>query len=330
MKRHKLKIHYGEQNTDDWKALKVGKFSSSTAWQLFENPSKQTRSKTAMKELKNDGWQLNKEVADHRPDNSQMNYAIGYLLDYGFGRKEPFVEGKADLKAAFKDKAFDWVTFQDFGLTEAAVLVLRACYAIEKINPLAGSCVGLAHEKALEVIHNELRGGDISKIKAIEWGNEYESLASQHFERKTCEFVDKGEERVKFAEIIGLESGSSPDDVIDGLTPAEYKCPFNKKIHYEHTEIRSAAALLKYSKQKYFQVQHQIWTMHAQFGFWNSFDPRLLKHDRFKHKALHTIKIKLNARIARQFEEKTKKAVEIRDAYISNFEHTNDRELWDF
>lgn len=327
MPKKSFKIHYGEQNTTEWETLKIGKFSSSTMNQLFVVPSKQSKAKTAMRALRRDEWTIKQEIAESRPNNEEMNYCIKYLLDYSFGKKAVFEAAKAELKATFKDKSFDWSTFHNFGLSTAAKLILRGCYAIEKTEVLQGTAIGLIKRKVQEIIHDTLTPSPTSK--AIDWGNENEPLASMAFVDKTCLFVDEGLKKVSFIEMSSAE-GSSPDDTINGCVPVEYKCPFNRSIHYDHCLIRTAHELFKYDTQKYYQQQHQMAAMQATHGYWNSFDPRLLQRDIVAHRAMHTIKIKPNHKVIKQMRILTDKAVRMRDKLVNEFINTNDTALWDF
>ena len=327
MKNHKIRIIRGQQNTDIWKAEKIGKFSSSEIYKLFENPSKQSMAKAAMSQLKNDLWQPSKGMIDARPTTEQMTYTGKYLVNYGFCRSREITEAKKEIRGIFKDDSFNFDTMVNFDLNEIELLLLRGCYAIDNIDILAGSAVGYAKQKHHEIIYKTL-GDSLDGIKAIEWGNENEPLASREFERKTMKYVDEGENKVMIVQHLDFESVSSPDDTINSSIPSEYKCPINKGIHHDHTKIRSADDLFNFSKQKYFQVQHQTWSLKADFGYWSSFDPRLLEFDDTEHKALHTLKIPLNKDVARQFERRIKHATLIRDEFTRDFLQTNDMGLY--
>lgn len=327
--KQRINIIRGEQNTDIWKQKKVGKFSSSEIFKLYENPSKQSKAKAVIAQLKNNLWGVNAQMVDYRPNNDEMTYIGKYLVSAGFCKSRDITAAKKELKSAFSCDFFNLDNLENYDLDENDLLLMRACYAIEWIDILAGSAVGYAKQKALEIIHNELKD-DLSKvkIKAIDWGNEYEPVASQYFENKTCKFVDSGEDKVMIVEHLDFESVSSPDDTIDSIVPSEYKCPINKAIHYDHTKIRTAADLLAFDKQKYMQVQHQIFSLHAEYGFWSSFDPRLLRRKSTKHKALHTLKIKLNKKISRQFEKRIRHATVIRDEFVNDFMNITDKGLY--
>ena len=129
-------------------------------------------------------------------------------------------------------------------------------------------------------------------------------------------------------ECLDLESVSSPDDTINSLIPSEYKCPINKEIHDDHTKIRTAFDLLAFDKQKYYQIQHQIWSLGAEFGYWTSYDPRLARIEKYAHKASHTLKIDLDKKVAAQFSKRIKHATIVRDRLINEFYKTSDKGLW--
>ena len=327
MKNHKIKLHFGEQNTDNWQKLRLGKFTSSTTFQLFEEPSKQTRTKAAVTQIQNGLWCVNEEILSCRPNNDALNYAGKYLVAAKMCKATEITRSKKVLKEVFKDNALCMDNIDDFGFWNSELLLMSLCYAIDNIDVLAGSSVGLAKKKALEIIHEE-QEDDLSHVEAIQWGNDNESVARKFFESKTLNFVDSGHDRIMFVEIEGLESGSSPDDTIEHLVPVEYKCPKNRAIHHDHTKIRSSQDLFNFNKQKWYQVQHQIWSLKSEFGYWSSFDPRLLNSSIAKHKALHTIKIPLDKTVASQFETKIRLATEVRNEFVEEFINSSDKGLY--
>ena len=170
-------------------------------------------------------------------------------------------------------------------------------------------------EKACEVIYQDRE--EIRQNDAMIWGHENEPLASEWFESKTLEFVDKGEKKIQFVS-VGKYAGLSPDDTIEGFVPSEYKCPKSRLVHLDHLSILNAEDLKKFSKQKFYQVHFQIWGLGAEFGYWSSFDPRLLNNEETIHKAIHTIKIERCEEICKQFEMKVEKAGVSRDEFIEN------------
>jgi hypothetical protein len=327
MKNLRTNILRGEQNTDIWKKEKFGKFSSSEIFKLFESPSKQSMAKAAMSQLKNDLWQPCKKMMEFRPTSYDLDYTSGYLVKSGFCKDRDVKAAKKEIKAVLKDDFFAFETIHNYDLTDIELLLIRGCYAIENIDILAGSAVGYAKQKHHEIIYQSL-GEDLEGVKAIDWGNENEPLASKEFRRKTMLYPDEGENKVMIVQHLDIESVSSPDDTIYSLIPSEYKCPINKGIHHDHTEIRSGQDLFNFSKQKYYQVQHQIWSLKAEYGYWTSFHPDLLNRGLTAHKASHTIKIELNKDIARRFERVIKHATLIRDEFTRKFLETDDKGLY--
>lgn len=314
---HKTKMHFLETK-DEWHDLRLGKFTSSTIYQLFEDSSKQTKANAAMTQIQNGHWVLNENIVSARPNTAEINYAAKYLLSSALASKNDLRYSKCELKAAFKDESFSFQNIENFNLRNSTALLMIACYAIEYIECMAGSAVSLAKKKAHELIYQEAEE-DLSNVAVIEWGIENEPLAARQFELENLDlFLDQ--RKVSFIEIEGLESGSTPDDTLDNYTiPVEYKCPKNKGIHYDHCFLNNALDLYNFDKQKYYQVQHQIWTMGATHGYWSSFDKRLLRVDNFKNRALHTLKIKLNPQVAREFPKRIEDATRVRDEFINNF-----------
>lgn len=168
-------------------------------------------------------------------------------------------------------------------------------------------------EKACEVIYQERE--ITPTTKAMDWGNENESLARQFFIENSLQFPD--EEKISFLQ-FGNYTGTSPDDTINKKIPSEYKNPFNRLIHLDHLDIKTEEDLYKYSKQKFYQIHHQIYCLGAEFGFWSSFDRRLLLNEETKHLAIHTIKIQRNQELCEEFERRISKAGESRDLYIQS------------
>jgi len=198
-------------------------------------------------------------------------------------------------------------------------LVLTACYALHYIEVASGSMQMLCKKKALELIY-EAPDMDLDGIAAVDWGNENEGYARQILENERLDIIlDKDEKKISFVQNLNLQTGSSPDDTIQGITPVEYKNPFNKGIHYDHWQIKTADQLLAFDKQKYYQLQHQIWMLNAKFGYFVSFDQRLLNTAKFSHKALFVLKIERNENIMQQFEPKLLQAIQVRDKFIETF-----------
>jgi hypothetical protein len=319
-------IHYGDQNTKEWERLKIGRFSSSTMNQLFTKPSKQSKSKSAMRGLQLGEWELNDEILQNRPNNDELNHCIKYLLDFGLGKKAPLMEAKKELKKLFKESYLSIDNLDLFQVSEAATLLMRGAYAIDHTDPLEGTAVGLSRKKAIEVIYDTL-GPDIGNTPACNWGNINEPLALQKFEERTCLFLDEGKDKIQFIEMCSA-SGSSPDGSIFAENPIEVKCPHSMDVHFAHCGLRNGLDLFNYSKQKYYQVQHQILALRADFGYWASFDPRLLRKELTAPRALHIIKVKPHKKTIDAMQRLTDNAIRLRDKFINDFIKYNDFELW--
>jgi hypothetical protein len=308
------KIFYGEQKTEEWHSLRLGLFTSSTIHHLFEDSSKQAKAIALMQQLKEGTWMLDNAVLNHRPTPDDLTYICKYLVEYKFIKKLDVPILKKDLKAILKD---GFVLSGNDSFKEC-LLILTACYAMHKIEVASGSMTMLCKKKALELIY-EAPDMELDGIAAIEWGNENEGLARQVFEEQTLEILDAGDKKISFVQNFNLQTGSSPDDTIQGVSPVEYKNPWNKGIHYDHWQIKNADQLLQFDKQKYYQLQHQIWMLGAKFGYFVSFGQRLLNTTKFKHKALFVLKVDRNEKVMQQFEPRLMQAIEVRNKFIENF-----------
>lgn len=308
-------IFYGEQKTTEWQKLRLGLFTSSTIYHLFEDSSKQTKAIELMKQLKSGAWKVTEAVLNYRPTSYDLTYICNYLVDYGFLKKKEIKFIKKELKGLLKDGHFN----SGEKYMKDCILVLTACYALNKIEVHSGSANMLCKKKAQEIIWEKpSRADDIGGVDSVEWGNDGEELARNNFEFETLFDVDKGSKKISFIKNEALQTGSSPDDTIDGKIPVEYKNPYNEGIHYDHCALKNADDLLKFDKQKYYQIQHQIFCLEADHGYFVSFDRDLL-NTKFKHKALKYIEIKRNESVCSQFEPRLLKAIEVRDKFIEDF-----------
>jgi len=221
--------NYGEQQTEDWHALKLGLFSSSDIYKLFTEP----KSKKA--------------------------------------------------KEAGEWSATAWKYIK---------------------------------EKATEIIYQQRKENLTgAEIKALDWGNENEPLASKHFNSSNLIFTDK--RKLSFVQ-FGEYTGTSPDDTIGLIIPSEYKCPLNMTIHMDHCDIKTGEDLKKYDKQKFLQLHHQIYCLGGEYGYWSSFDRRLLLNEETEHIAIHTIKVNRDKELCEEFDRRIQKAGEARDEYVMN------------
>jgi len=308
------KIIYGEQRTPEWQELRLGLFTSSIIYHLFEDSSKQAKSTALMQQLKEGVWSVTNEVLTYRPNSQELKYICEYLVKFSLIKSfdVPFI--KKDLKEVLKGGVLSASEY-----TKDCLLVLTACYALKNIEVASGSMQMICKKKAEDIIWEKEEETPITK--AMQWGIDNEALALQYFEIIALEILQKDNEKVSFVMDADLQTGSSPDGTIStrkGLIPVEVKNPFNRGIHYDHCKIKTADDLFQFDRQKYFQIQHQIFCLGAEYGWFVSFDKRLLG-TKYAHKALHYIKIEPNKKVQNEFEPRLAQAVKLRDKFISEF-----------
>lgn len=307
MERKRI-YHFGAQQDEKWHTLKVGIFSSSEIYRLFGAPTKKERATEVIRQKEENiafpfcFSKLNKSIID----NDYMNFVFKELNPNLSVKDASFQAIKKDIK--------EWVKTGSLALSETQTYI-DIIAGIEQIEMLSSSAYTYADEKAQEIIYNEqdISGGGF----AIEWGNDNEPFAAHTFSQRNLYNADKV--KMSFCKVEGLETGSSPDDTQNRTTPSEYKCPFSKKIHRQHTEIENDIDLLAFDKQKYYQIHHQIYVLMAEKGYWSSFDPRLLKNPKTAAKALHTVEVARNEMLCNQFETKVILATKLRDKIVSDF-----------
>ena len=266
-----------------------------------------------MQQLKDGIWKPSDKVYNHRPTSDDLTYICKYLVDYKFIKKLDVAFIKKDVKDLIKYSA------SNPNYTKESTLLLTACYALHHIEVASGSMQMLCKKKAEEVIWEESTDIDLEGIKAVDWGIENEPLAREYFEKQTLEKLDVEEKKISFIRNEELQTGSSPDDTIQGKIPVEYKNPQTFGVHYDHWQIKTPEQLLSFSKQKYYQLQHQIFMLGAKFGYFVSFDRRLLDKPRFAHKALFVLEVPRNEKVMQQFEPRLLQAIETRDEFINDF-----------
>ena len=91
-------IFFGEQQTEAWHQLRLGLFTSSTIYHLFEDSSKQAKATALIQQLKDGIWKPNEKVYNHRPSSDDLTYMAKYLVDYKFIKKLDVVFIKKDVK----------------------------------------------------------------------------------------------------------------------------------------------------------------------------------------------------------------------------------------
>jgi len=305
MQNRKRIYHYGQQQTEEWHNVRLGKFTSSTIYNLFNEPTKKERAIEVVKRMRA-GTNLDHTVEDidySIMTNEYMNYVWGYLYPNSAKTSAECKEAKKNLKDFIK------------GSCEINALgneLIVAITGIETIDIIAHSALNYIYNKALDIYYGqaEINAGGA----ACDWGNEWEPVASNVFKQRNLYNSDRV--KMAFCEVEGLETGTSPDDTENKTTPSEYKCPKSRKIHMEHTKIKNDIELLAYDKQKYFQVHHQMFVLGSENAFWSSFDPRLMNNPKTAKKALHTIEIQRNEELCAMFEKKILMATKIRNEYL--------------
>lgn len=120
------------------------------------------------------------------------------------------------------------------------------------------------------------------KTKEIEWGNYWESVAKEEFERRyktiinPCKFID-----------ISERFGCSPDGELPEHA-LEIKCPYNTTVHVQNLRLKSAQDLKELHKDYYAQIQIEIMALKKEKGIFVSYDPRC--SDRLQMKVLEVPK----------------------------------------
>ena len=296
--------HFFGQQTQEWHDLKAGKLSSSEIFNLFSEVPRIERCREVVKRIinKTDAFLWTKE-ANKIADNDYMNYVGKELQKQSVITKLDFNEAKKSLKAHL---------LGGDPMSRGAELILTSIQGVENIQMLGGASRTYIYSRAIEMIYGEqdINSGGI----ACEWGNDYEPIAAIRFKEKNLYAPDAP--KISFCELEGMETGCSPDDTENFVNPSEYKCPYSKKVHLEHTSLKTPLELLNYSPQKYYQVLHQMWCLGAETGNWSSYDPRLENNEKAKHLSLHTIPFEQDENVFAQFESKIPMAVKQRDEMV--------------
>jgi len=172
--------------------------------------------------------------------------------------------------------------------------------------------------KAVEVLYGTY--AESSAGIAGQWGKDYEPIAAEYFEQTYLapRLLFRDMDQVRFIEHESLPTGTSPDDHVDGR-PSEYKCPYNRSIHFSHCQLQSLDDLMKFDKQKAWQIIHQMWLMRSDSAYWVSFDPRLLSSERYTHKALHVIEVEQMDGAVEQLKQKIVAAQQVMNEFIDQF-----------
>jgi hypothetical protein len=173
----------------------------------------------------------------------------------------------------------------------------------------------MIYKKAAEILTqdaNEVSGA------AIKWGEEHEPIAAKRFTdalRKNVEYY--GKENPVFIDHPDIDgAGGSPDLwVPEEEAVGEIKCPYESGYHMEvlHRVKTGAFDLAEYDKDYYGQLQFNMKLKNAKFGYFISFDPRVLD----AKMCLVFVRVERNDEYIKAMEPKVKRAVEVRDQYLT-------------
>jgi hypothetical protein len=304
--------HYFGQNTQEWHEVRTGKFTSSQIYRLFGQVTKNDRIRAAIEKHKITGKLDTYNYSFGTITNTDMNDVWKILHPNLKVSDLDCKETKDGIKGFIKETNG---TKTDTRLSEKGAYLIDIIMSSREIEVLPKSALTYIEELAIEIAYEKQDVGE--EYKAMEWGNEYEPIASECFRKNNIYAADFP--KIAFCEIKGMETGASPDDTENKTKPSEYKCPITKKVHKHHTQLKTDLDLLAYDAQKYYQIHHQIWVLGAKYGFWSSYDDRLLGVDKMKHKALHTIKIERNEELCKQFLSRITQATQIRDQMVADF-----------
>ncbi|PID45046.1 MAG: hypothetical protein CSB47_10405 [Proteobacteria bacterium] len=121
--------------------------------------------------------------------------------------------------------------------------------------------------------------------RAMEWGNEKEPYAVQHFIDEMMMPLEKINDNQEFVLSDdgtwgGTPDGVSPSDLDYGL---EVKCP-NSTTHISYrTQIKCGATLKKMKPIYYWQVQSLMYLCKKTKWYFMSYDPRFIKREHQSH-----------------------------------------------
>lgn len=165
-----------------------------------------------------------------------------------------------------------------------------------------------------QIITQELPD-ELTGIRAIEWGHQYEPIAIQEFETKTGLHVEHfGNNNPKFFPhpIFKSFAGGSPDGIaIDKSFIVEVKCP-QWAAHDEYFELTDHCGLELCEPDYYAQIQFNMLCCNVKKGYFISYHP-LPKFDKFK---LKIIEIPYDSAYIDFITERLEKAIEILNSGI--------------
>ena len=123
-----------------------------------------------------------------------------------------------------------------------------------------------------QITSHDMDNGDFAGSKATEWGEYWETVARQEFEKKTGFKVSE----VGFLP-IAENMGGSPDGVIEGEAIIEIKCPFLTANHTENLFLENENDLADAHEDYYIQMQVNMLAAKVDKGYFISYDPRKIQ-----------------------------------------------------
>lgn len=113
-----------------------------------------------------------------------------------------------------------------------------------------------------------------SGFRETDWGNEWEVVAIQEFEKRTGIQVEHTGKAQKFHKADGFPFGATLDGCIGSDAIIEVKCPFNGGIHLQNWNYAADMDWFKSERFEYYvQVQGGMWASDRRNAYFVSFDP---------------------------------------------------------
>lgn len=168
--------------------------------------------------------------------------------------------------------------------------------------------------EALTLDYNE------ASSAAIKWGEEWEPRAAEAFETALgVEVIYYGKANPLFVEYEKFPNhcGGSPDgEVVSQKAIVEYKCPYESGNHAEMLRLvkLNQFDLRKFDADYYGQVQFNILLKKADFGYFVSYDPRVID----PALRLVYVKIEKDEKYLSELEERIVLAVAEKKKYLTD------------
>jgi putative phage-type endonuclease len=123
----------------------------------------------------------------------------------------------------------------------------------------------------LEKVSEQLGGTSANATgPALEWGTQWEPVATEHYADTTNTKVDTA----SFI-VYNDDYGGSPDGKVAPDGTIEVKCPHTSVKHFKHGLIRTDADFKKTAPDYYYQCMSHMICANAQWCDFISFDPRV-------------------------------------------------------